>query len=114
MSSRALALFALALPFVAACGSTPVIPTPIVEACRTNNTASVRFENRSTNTTMDVVWDGSKLTTVAAGQTSDSYTVAAGITHTLLFRVTNSSTWACTPSTPTLVQCGSARYWCPS
>ena len=80
--------------------------------CESNNTAQVRFVNKTgTSTTYSVVWDGSTITTVAPGATSDYYTVAAG-QHTLHFMVANSSAEACTQSTPNLAKCTSMEYWC--
>jgi hypothetical protein len=93
--------------------TSPTPPPPAAPSCQTNNTASIRFENRSnTNTTYDVVWDGSKLTTVAPGSISSSYPIAAGVQHTLQFKITNTNTPACSTSTPTLAQCESSTYWC--
>ena len=67
----------------------------------TSSLPTVTFENRSnTNTTYDVIWDGSRVSTLGPGQSS-SITAAAG-QHTLQFRVSNSSTGACTTSTPVL------------
>ena len=99
------------------CGGTtssPTTPTtPTVSACQSNNTATVTFENRSaSNKTYTVVWDGSNLTTLAPTQKSQAYTVAAGVQHTLTFKVTNSSALACSTSSPTLAQCSSNNYWC--
>lgn len=79
--------------------------------CVINNTAEVKFSNRSSSSTYTVIWDGSIITTVAAGATSDVFTVAAG-QHTLEFRYSNSSTSSCTPSTPNVAQCSSMVYWC--
>jgi len=100
-----------------ACGSSDTTPTqpttPSLPPCQLNNTATITFENRSSsNTTYSLVWDGSTLTTLAPSVKSDSYTVAAGVQHTLVFRIANSSNNACTPSTPTLAQCTSSSYWC--
>lgn len=81
------------------------------QTCAANNTASIQFSNRSANKTYSVVWDGSVITTLAAGVTSDYFTVAAG-QHTLEFRYSNSSTDACTLSTPNVAQCSSTVYWC--
>lgn len=105
--------------FVAGCdttkeSTTPTEPTtPATPACETNNTAKVTFENRSnTNTTYDIIWDGSKRTTVTSGAKSSTYTEAAGVNHTLVFKITNTNTEACTPSSPTLAQCTSQTFWC--
>ena len=103
MLYRALGLLAV-VPvalLAAGCGSTstPTAPQPTIPACEVNHTATVVFRNTSNRYTLDVLWDGSKVTTVSPGQTSESRTVNSGI-HTLLFMVTNSSTMGCTPSTP--------------
>jgi hypothetical protein len=82
-----------------------------VLSCVTNNTAEVQFSNRSSSATYTIMWDGYIITTLAAGATSSTYTVASG-QHTLEFRYSNSSTSACTPSTPVLAQCSSMEFWC--
>ena len=90
---------------------TPPEPPPVPE-CEKNHTAQIMFENRSnTNTTYDIIFDGSKLTTITPGTKSKDYTVAAGA-HTFLFKVTNTSTVACTKASPNLAQCHSYSYYC--
>lgn len=80
--------------------------------CEANNTAKVRFINKTgTSQTYSILWDGSVITTLGPGATSEYYTVAAG-QHTLHFTIANSSASACTPSTPNLVVCSSMEYWC--
>lgn len=81
--------------------------------CEANNTARVRFLNKTgSSLTYTVVWDGSTLTSVGPGGTSDYYTVAAG-QHTLHFMVTNGGGQeACTESSPVLVVCKDQEYWC--
>lgn len=81
--------------------------------CEANNTSRVRFENKSTaNHVYSVVWDGSTLTTIAVGQTSEYFTVAAG-QHTLHFMIANGGgAEACTVSSPVLVQCFDHSYYC--
>ncbi len=100
----------------AACNkaTTPTAPTtPPVAACQSNNTATVSFENKSnTNSTYTIVWDGSTRTTIAPGQTSSTYTEAAGVQHSLQFKFTNSNNPACTTSSPTLAQCSVHVYNC--
>ncbi len=81
--------------------------------CEKNSTGTVYFENRHGTTTYDIIWDGSKLTTVTPGNRSDTYTFASG-QHTLLFRVTNTTTAACTQSTPNLATCSSVFFYCPA
>lgn len=103
---------------VSACGSSPapVAPTPVVPvvpACQSQNTATVYFQNRSTaNLTYDIIWDGSKLTTVTPAKDSIVYTFAANVQHSLRFQYTNTSTLACSASTPVLTTCGSFFYGC--
>jgi hypothetical protein len=112
----ALAAAALCALATSACtGSTPD-PTPDpVPACKQNNTASISFRNASTtNRTYNIVFDGSNLTTVAPGQTSNSYTIAAGTQHSLTFTFTNTGGNACSTSFPTLAQCASSTYSCGS
>jgi hypothetical protein len=90
----------------------PTPPPPATPECEKYHTAEITFENKSTtNTTYDVIWDGSKLTTIAPGTKSQAYTVAAG-THTLLFRITNTYWTACTQSSPVLAQCYTYSYSC--
>lgn len=80
--------------------------------CEANNTAKVRFINKTgTSQTYSVIWDGSTITTIGPGATSDYFTVAAG-QHTLLFKIANSSQEACSISTPNLAVCSSMEYWC--
>lgn len=82
------------------------------KTCEANNTARVQFQNKTgTSQTYSVLWDGSVITTLGPGATSDYYTVAAG-THTLHFMIANSGTEACTQSTPNLAVCSSMQYWC--
>ncbi len=100
-----------------ACSTTspvePITPTTTLAACRSNNSATVTFENRSaSNRSYDVLWDGSRLMTLAPTQKSAEYTAQAGVTHSLEFRVTNSSQSACTTSNPILVVCNTYNYWC--
>ena len=93
---------------------TPTSPSSVVPACRTNNTATVTFENRSANRTYDILWDNARVTTLGPGVTSPSFSVAAGVQHTLEFRVSNTTTLACTRSTPTLAQCSGHTLSCGS
>jgi hypothetical protein len=96
-----------------ACAGSTKSPTSPASACQTNNTATVTFENRSASgLTYSVVWDGSTWTTLAPSVKSAEYTVAAGVQHTLTFKIANSNELACSTSTPTLAQCSSANYWC--
>jgi hypothetical protein len=106
-----LALAALvALP---ACNAATPTATATEPDCEVNNTAKVTFENRSgTSKTYSVLWDGLTTATLGPGEKSGQKTVAAGIPHTLLFKVSNTGAVACNLSTPTPAQCSSHTYWC--
>ncbi len=95
------------------CSSSPTAPTK--QLCETNNTAQITFENRYASQSIDVVWDGSRLSLspLAPGQKSAEQSVSAGVGHTLLFRVAGTSTVACAQSSPNLSQCSTYNYWCP-
>jgi len=96
-----------------ACGSDPApAPSPPVPSCQANSTATVYFQNRSvTNRTYDVIWDGSRLTTIAPGQDSAIFPFAAA-THSLWFQFTNTSVLACNPSSPVLAVCSNVFFGC--
>jgi len=82
-------------------------------SCETNQTGEVFFSNISnTNRTYDIIWDGVKIATVTPGNDSEIFTYAANIQHTLEFRFTNSTTLACTASTPVLSQCQRVFFNC--
>ena len=114
MSARLCALTALSLVSVMGCSDSENVaaPSPTL-SCQTNNTAKLVFRNQSnTNATYDLLWNGSKLFTIAPGSESDTLVTAAGIQHTLVFQFTNSSNNACNPATPTLAQCSNGWFSC--
>src|SRR5262245_26681656 len=90
----------------------PVPQPPPVLACQANNTALAKFGNRSVDTAMDVFWDGNKVATLAIGQDSQPFTVAAGVAHTLEFKIMNSPNPACLTSSPVPATCGMPLYTC--
>jgi hypothetical protein len=99
-----------------ACGGPDTAPTPAappVAACQTNVTASVSFQNRETSSALAVVWDGAIIATLGAGQTSQSFSVAAIIPHSLSYKFANTNVLACSTGTPTLAVCSNNSYWCP-
>jgi hypothetical protein len=80
--------------------------------CEEENTARVRFENKSgTSLTYTVVWDGVTMTTLSPGSVSEYFTVAAG-QHTMHFMIANSTNEACTVSEPVLLVCKDHSYYC--
>jgi hypothetical protein len=114
---RALSVVFIAALLLVSCGEkSPVAPTPVpVAACVTNNTGDISFGNRSATVSMDIIWNGVKLTymsPIAPGATSTPLTAAAGVAHTVLFRVANTSTLACSQASPVLTQCASTTMTC--
>ena len=108
-------LLALIVLFAACNGANPVAPTLLAKqpACQTFSTAAVSFANRTTsNTTYDIFWDDSRVATVAPSQTSVPITAVAGVTHSLSFRITNTTSAACTPSNPVPTPCAAQTYTC--
>jgi hypothetical protein len=80
--------------------------------CEKHHTAKVKFKNNSTsNSTYNVVWDGSVITTLYPFDESDYYTVAAG-THTLTFKISNTGQAACNPSSPVIAECQNRIFSC--
>ena len=116
MSARLCTLTVLSLVSLMGCTADDVAdptPTPTTLACQVNNTAKLVFRNLSnSNSTYDLIWDGSKLYTIAPGIETDTLVTAAGVQHTLLFKFTNNAGNACTPSTPTLAQCSRSWFSC--
>ena len=92
---------------------TPTAPVvPSIDDCERYHTAEVTFANLSnSNTTYDVIWDGSWQTSIVPGETSQTYTVASG-THTLEFRVTNTNRVCCSKGYPVLADCEKAGWSC--
>ncbi len=116
MSAPVCTLTALSLISVMGCSDSADVvapPPPTTLQCQVNNSAKLVFRNQSnTNATYDLIWDGSKLYTIAPGSETDTLVTDAGVQHTLQFQFTNSSNSACNPSTPTLAQCYSGWFAC--
>lgn len=83
---------------------------PVTPDCQKYNTAKIYFENRSSNSTYDVILDGVRIGSIGTGQ-SMSRTVAAG-EHTILFRFANLSSIACSQAHPNLATCECETYYC--
>ena len=115
MSARFCTLTVLSLVSLMGCTADDVVapPPPAVLACQANNTAKLVFRNVSnSNSTYDLIWDGSKIFTIAPGAETDTLTTAAGVQHIMQFKFTNSSNNACTQGTPTLAQCSRSWFSC--
>lgn len=87
-------------------------PPPPVPACQANNTASVRFGNRSASTTHTVFWNGLNVATLAPGQDSQPIVAAAGVAHRWEVRITNSNLLACAVAMPIAATCSTPLYTC--
>lgn len=110
-----IALLSTSLPLVTACNpfSKSTTTTTTTPACQTNNTATVYFQNQATTTSYDVNWDGSKIVfNLAPGATSSTFTVSAGVDHTLTFMRAGTTNAACNTSYPNIAQCTAWHYWC--
>jgi hypothetical protein len=104
-------LLSTVLMAVACGGKSPTEPT--VPACERNNSAILVFGNRSpTNTTYDVSLDGVRVATIAPGTNSAEFTVAAGATHSVQFRVTNTTLPACNTGFPVPLRCSNEVLTC--
>ena len=116
MSARLCTLTTLSLVSLMGCSDSADVvapPPPTTLQCQVNNTGKLVFRNQSnTNATYDLIWDGSKLYTIAPGSETDTLVTAAGIQHTMLFQITNTSNNACNPATPTLAQCSVGWFAC--
>ncbi len=114
MSARLCTLTALSLIPLMGCSDSEnvVAPSPTL-SCQVNNTAKLVFRNLSnTNSTYDLVWDGSKIFTIAPGAETDTLVTAAGVQHIMQFKFTNSNNNACTQGTPNLAQCSRGWFSC--
>lgn len=80
--------------------------------CQINNTATLTIGNRSATASQAIVWDGVNIFTLTPGQTAAPITVAAGVAHSLVFRVANTATNACNASAPVLAQCANSTITC--
>lgn len=104
-------MIVMVLMSMAGGGSSLVVASPPKD-CKSHNTGSVSFQNRTNKTTHDVYWDGAQVATLAPGQTSGPVVAAAGVAHDLKFFITNSRTLACGPVTPIPVKCEEEIYYC--
>jgi homospermidine synthase len=82
-----------------------------VPACEANHTGWLTFGNRSGSITYDAYLNGSRIATIAPGQSSPTQTVAAAVAQHMIWRVTNTSIVACTAD-PIVTQCGSQTIGC--
>lgn len=92
---------AAALSSLLGCDSRENDPPPVASA-------HVRFENQSSRTTYNVVWDGSDIGAIRPSQ-SIEFDTGSGA-HTLLFRFSNNGQPACSEARPNLAA-GSSRVF---
>lgn len=103
--------------FFVGCGSKPLTPTPVptptpIPACQANSTATISFRNTAPSSTHTVLLDGATVATLAPGQESQRFTVAAGVAHTVEFRVTNTTRRACATTQPVWAVCSNGTLAC--
>jgi len=107
-------LAAVTIVSLPACsGSLSTLTAPTEPGCQTGNTATVYFESRSvSNRTYDILLDGSQVAAVGPAQNSNLFVVAAGVQHTVLFRLSNTGIAACAELTPVFAQCANQIVGC--
>ena len=102
------------LPVITLCFlSSCFLKDGILKDCQTKNTAQIYFKNLSTTgKSYDIIFDGANVATIAPGGQSSKITITATVTHTLIFKVAGTSTFACSQSTPSIPQCQTQYYSC--
>jgi hypothetical protein len=112
MTRSMLALSALVVGLAAGCSESPYA-VQVPPSCVSQNTAVLTFSNESvTNRPYDVLMDGAKLATVAAGATSDAFVVKALILHVVRFNFSTTDSLACALQIVTPDQCTTSNYYC--
>lgn len=94
------------------CGnSTPTTPTPATPDCEKYHTGVLRVSNQSSRgLDYDIIIDGVNQGRLTVGATKD-YTLAAG-QHTLDFKYSDHSSYACLTSWPYITECQTTSIYC--
>lgn len=110
-------IFFFPILFSSCDNSTPTTPTPTPTPpppkpdCEKYHTGVLRVSNNSTrNLDYDIIIDGVNQGRLAVGATKD-YTLAAG-QHTLDFKYSDHSQYACTTSHPYVTECQTYSIYC--
>jgi hypothetical protein len=110
----------LAVFLCASCGgdNSPTAPSPPpppppapIPACQANNTGTLTFRNQSATVTYDAFLNNVRVGTIAPGQNSAPQNVSAGVAQHMVWRVTNTSTTACTAD-PIVPRCEAQTIYC--
>jgi hypothetical protein len=93
-----------------ACSGNSSPAAPSTPACQTDKTAAVSFVNRS-QVTLDLVVDNSVMATgIGPGAAYGPVTLAAGVAHSVQWRVTNTNILPCIPASPVFNACDMPVY----
>jgi hypothetical protein len=82
----------------------------VANSCIGSDTADIKFRN-NTGLTLEAFLDGTRVATLAPGETSQSWTVKAGV-HTYGFRNAATYRYACGPSSVNFETCKEYTYSC--
>jgi hypothetical protein len=104
-------LFVICVVWIWGCGGSSSGGSPSL--CEANHTATVYFQNRFGNVSLDFIWDGIKTVTLGPGEKSSAFTVSA-TQHTSYTRITGTSITACGQATPSPAQCSTLTLQCPA
>ena len=90
--------------------SSPAAPTPPpTPACQANHTADASFRNNG-NSTINILLDGGNIGTLGPQQSGLTRTIAAGVAHSVVFQLTNTTRSLCAAFNPIPVECSTPVY----
>jgi hypothetical protein len=86
-------------------------PTPTSSTCTQYHTGTIRFENRASHSSYDIILDGISIGSIGPGQ-SMNRTVTAVEKHSVLFRFSNTNQNACSEAQESVIECYTQTIWC--
>ena len=91
--------------------TTPTPPAKIIPDCEKYHTGTLKVENRSKrNLDYDIILDNVNYGRLKVGE-SRNFTVLAGA-HTLDYKYSDHSGYACSGAKPQIIECYSYTFWC--